>query len=192
MNLPFYNNPSRRGLNHRLQPGAANEKTLKQNTMNTANTTATLEQIGRHLADALNGRYSTGPSEEYLIPGLGQFGTLESNSNEFSIELPYDIADHKRAMCAVATLLQKSGSEAVWVSDRSDTENPWGHPLRLSLVKRAAWAGSFWQWARYLVIDHIDDDLDVDAATRQIALLVNFLEDQANLIPLDAEVRELF
>lgn len=151
-----------------------------------------LEQIVHPLVELLNRKYPTSANEEFAIPLLGQIGVLDGNPDEISIELPDDLPNHDLAMRAIATLLQNSGSQAKWGASTNADEIDQENPLRFGLVKKVGWAGYFWAGGRYLVVDHLDDELDHEVAAKQVARLVELLDDHDNLIDLGPEERALF
>ena len=151
-----------------------------------------LDEVVPPLVDLFNSKYATDELEEYLVPMPGRFGAFEYDDDETAIECPNNINDHERAMRAVATLLRVTGSQAVWIGHNSSDDAMIQGPLRFRLTKTAAWAGYFWKWTRNLVIDHAGDDLDLEAATGQVAELVAHLENEANLIELGPEERAMF
>jgi hypothetical protein len=150
-----------------------------------------LEELLHPLHQLLSQQYPTGDHEDYYLCPRGSFPGIDRNPDETLIELPDNITTNEPAMRAVATLLAKSGSEQVWVSGRFDDENPYGIPLRISLVKRSAWAGYYWKWARYLCFN-FDGELDVAGARRQLGLLMECLKNTDEHVELGLEEQSLF
>jgi len=149
----------------------------------------TLDDVVPTLVDFFNRRFPDANGEDFQFPTYDRF-ELDDCADQAMIELPDNLSES--AMQAIATLMEATGSTAARTSCGAPQEPLLGEPLRFSLMKRAAWIDGVGIWCRYLVIDHPGAELDVEAARRQIGLLVTNLEDPSNLIELDAEVRALF
>ncbi len=156
------------------------------------NETITTDDLIAQLLEVLNDKYRVEPLEEYEIPPFGQFGSLEQNPNEIAIELPDGIVGNQAATRAIKTLLWRSGSHALWTGSQFTETDPYRTPLRFALLKRTFWVQEDWQWVRYLVIDHIDEEVDVEAGRRQIGLLVAYLRDTSNLVELGPDDLAMF
>jgi hypothetical protein len=153
--------------------------------------TITLSHIIEPLLELLNDQYPVDPGEQYEIPPFGQFGALEENPNEVVITLPDAILSNQLATRAIATLLWQSGSPVLRTGSRFPETDLYRAPLRFALLKRAFWLGH-WQWNRYLIADHVEEELDVEAAERQIVLLLRYLRDPENLIRLEPDALAMF
>lgn len=153
--------------------------------------TITTEELVSPLIELLNDKYSVDPGEPYEIPPFGQFGIAEQNPNETVIALPDAIVSDETAARAIATLLWRSASNALRTESRFSETDPYRMPFRVSLLKRAFWLGH-WQWNRYLIIDYLDQEIDAQAAERQIRLLVGYLRDAENLIRLEPDDLAMF
>ena len=169
-------------------------KTASTNTLAitepvTAAPSPTLESLIQPLAETLDATYGN-RNEDFLLTSYCPFRELEDG--EILIELRDQIQPHSLAWRAVVTLLAKTGTNTTWVSGRPDPDHPLGFPLRFSLARHAAWADDFWYWVRYIVVDQVGQDLDHEAAARQIAALVEMLKDPANLVEMGAEELALF
>jgi hypothetical protein len=159
--------------------------------MQTKNT-ITIDELVAPLLELLNDQYPVDPHEQYLIPPFGQFGALEQNDNELSIELPDGILSNQLATRAIATLLWQSGSPVLRTESRFTETDPFRFPLRFAYLKRSFWLEGHWQWNRYLIIDHLDEQIDSQAAEQQIGLLTNYLRQPSNLVELKPDDLAMF
>lgn len=150
------------------------------------------DELVNPLLELLNDQYCVNPGEEYLIPPFGQFGALEQNDNEISIELPDAILSNQLATRAIATLLERSASSVLRPESRFTETDPYRFPLRFAYLKRSFWLEGHWQWNRYLIIDHLDEQIDAQAAERQIRLLTDYLSDRSNLVKLEPDDLAMF
>jgi hypothetical protein len=157
----------------------------------TINETLTSQEAAQRLVDSLQGTHPCG-DEEFQVSMTDHFGRRNPDTNEVEIELPDNLLEHPLAARAIATLLKVTGSYAAWVRHVGTHDNGLSGPLRFRLEKRAAWAGDFWSWCRYVVVDHVGDDLDLEAAARQITALIAHLADARNLVELGPEELALF
>lgn len=108
------------------------------------------------------------------------------------VELPDKIADYPLMARALATLLCRTGTVFNADKDCPKDEDPCRGPLRFSITKKVLWDdehGSFLT-GTHLLIDHFG--FEVEAAERQIALLVKYLGDEANLLKLTADDLMMF
>ena len=152
---------------------------------------ADLEELAEHLVEALRSKFPTGSMEDYQVEFVDHFGDDLTNPERVLLELPYDILENEQAMRAVATILHATGSEKMWAYGTSVNE-PSECPLRFSYMKRAAWAGSFMRWTRYLMVDTDQAEFDAEASAKQVAALIALLSDERNLVPLGEEDRSIF
>jgi hypothetical protein len=152
----------------------------------------TTDQVIAPLLELLNDQYPVHPDAPYEIPPFGQFGALEQNPNEIAIELPDGIVGNQAATRAIATLLWRSGSQALRSVSRFTEADPYRTPLRFSYVKRLFSMETDWQWNCYVVADYLDDEVDAAEAERQIRLLVGYLRDPKNLIRLKPDDLTMF
>lgn len=152
----------------------------------------TIDALVSPLIELLNHNYSVDAHEPYEIPPFGQFGVAEENPNEIAIVLADAILSNQLATRAIATLLWRSGSNVLRTESRFTETDQYRFPLRFAYLKRSFWLEAHFQWDRYLVIDHIDEELDLEAAERQIGLLVAYLGDFENLIRLEADDLAMF
>ena len=70
--------------------------------------------------------------------------------------------------------------------------DPYRFPLRFAYLKRSFELEGHFQWNRYLIVDRIDEELDVEAAERQIGLLVTYVRNAKNLIRLKPDDLAMF
>ena len=152
----------------------------------------TTDQLVSQLIELLNNQFPVDPDEEYQRPPFGQFGALEQNENEIAIELPNPILSNQLATRAIATLLWRTGSYSLWTQSQFSETDPYRTPLRFAVLKRSFWLQDHWQWVRYLIVDHLDEEIDMQAAERQIGLLLDYLRDPENLIRLEPDVLAMF
>lgn len=146
----------------------------------------TIEEVIEPLIEVLNRCYHTHDDREFEVAELDLFDVLNSDRDGVAVWLPDNITEQPAAN-AIATLLSLTGSESTWISGNVPTGENLDGPLRFSLTKRSVWAGYFWAGGRFLVIDHVGSELDGDAATRQVAALVQRLQNPANLVELSAK-----
>ncbi len=151
----------------------------------------TIDELVSPLIELLNRNYSVDPNEPYEIPPFGQFGVLEENPDETTIVLPDAILSNEMATRAIATLLWRTGSNALRTETRFSEADPYRTPLRFALLKRAFWLGHL-QWDRYLIIDHLDEEVDAEAAEQQIQLLTDYLRQASNLVALEPDDLAMF
>lgn len=163
--------------------------------MNNTISPKTLDQVVQPLVDFLNHNHRS-PMDDYYINKFGQFGQLEEPANEVSIDLNIMPETPELTKRAFVTLLRKSGSNAMWCHvpfhGAPEEEDLYKTPLRFAVVKRTFDMECHLHTLTYMVIDHIGDDFDAEAAERQIALLVGYLEDPQNLDDLGPEELAIF
>lgn len=168
-----------------------NDKQTGQEAQSTT-TQPTIEELIQPLLVCLKKKYSTGDLEDYQVQFVDRFGDDFENQDRVLLELPDNIVEHERALAAVTTILRATGSERVWGYGESPEGGPLEAPLRISYMKRAAWAGYFMAWTRYLLIDDGGAEFDAEKAALQIAGLVSLISDESNLVKLSDEDRGLF
>ena len=97
------------------------------------------------------------------------------------IELPPALRECKPLVSVVAALLQRSGSDILWFDDADGEEDPYRTPLRFYFAKKVIWMpdNDCFSVGGHLMVDAIE--FNAEAAERQVALLVEYLKDDANL-----------
>ena len=157
--------------------------------------TKSLAAVVQPIVDFLNADY---PSmiDDYYVGKFGQYGQVEEPFNEVAIDLNISDDTPESIKRVIATLLRRSGSNLLWSAvgpnHLASEKDPHKTPLRFAIVKRAFHMETHLQWLVYLVVDHGGDEFDAEAAGKQVALLVEYLKEPANLVELGAEERAIF
>lgn len=151
-----------------------------------------LNTIVQPLIDLLNELYPI-PNEELEISMLREHWVEEQRDREDAVIVIWDpFVSSRNTVRAVATLLSRTGSTSVWNGQEERETDPMRKPLRFRITRNTIWYDGHFQVNRYLIADYVNDDADVAAAERQVALIVEFLRDRNNLIELGAEDLEAF
>jgi hypothetical protein len=158
----------------------------------TTTETPTLEEFLQPMVDFLQATYPTAGDEAFQLGIVDHFGAHNLEFDDVEIELPDNLLDSELATRAIMTLLHITGTHDAWVRHAVGREDGGlTRPLRFRLEKKVAWAGDFWKWSRSIVVDHLDGELDLNEARRQIVGLTACLADTTNLVKLDPEVLAL-
>lgn len=150
-----------------------------------------LDDIVKPLLDTLNHKYSA-DGDVFEISVGGEHWIRDSEWDESIIRPPDCVATSERTIRAVATLMSRTGSYEMWNHELEAESDRCRKPLRFRLTKNALWYDAEWEWNYYLIVDTIQHRVDVEGAERQVALLVDYLSDESNLVPFDPELLNLF
>ena len=149
-----------------------------------------LSEILEPLIDLLNERYEKCESHDPFviieITGGQMYSVASPYPNCEIIELPSGLRDYPSLASVVATLVQRSGSDTHWLDDADGEDDPYRTSLRFCMVTKVIWMPSdnCFSEGVHLMVDSIK--FDSRAAEKQVALLVEYLKDDANLVKLSA------
>jgi hypothetical protein len=157
----------------------------------TANSAAELDEIVQPLIDLLNSLESDGCDDpNCYIVGTEHLERLQSRCPAVLIQLPQELCSEPWLLCplerVLMALLARAGLES-FCQPEDETDDFAGGPLRFRLIKHTHFEPEAEYFHSYMQLLVEANNLDVVAARRQIARLVKYLQDDAEVGSYDAE-----